>query len=59
MLELAEEKKKLKIEEAKKEQENFEPYSTFHWEEYYDYKGKSYLEAPLDFKPQYSKCYIP
>jgi pre-mRNA-processing factor 17 len=24
-----------------------------------DYRGKSYLEAPLDFKPQYGKCYIP
>lgn len=59
MLENAEERKRIRIEEARKEEENFEPYSTFHWDKYTDYKGKSYIEAPPDFKPMYGKCFIP
>lgn len=59
MLEQAEAKKQIRIEEARKDEEAFEPYSNFHWSEYTDYKGKSYIEAPVDFKPNTEKCFVP
>lgn len=55
----AEERRKIRIEEAKKEEERFEPYSTFHWKDYFDYKGRSYVDPPSDLKLQAGTCYIP
>lgn len=46
----AEETKQIRIEEAKIQEKNFEPYSIFHWGNYHDYKGLSYVEPPVDYK---------
>jgi hypothetical protein len=43
MLSKAEEVKQARIEESKYQELNFEPYSTFHWGKYQDYKGLSYV----------------
>lgn len=46
----AEATKQIKIEESKQVEKNFEPYSLFHWGQYTDYKGLSYVEPPVDYR---------